>query len=472
MDIKMRESNWSTYEQEVFDCFRTYFPKADIRKNVRIKGRYSKRLRQIDILITEKTPAGPSRIVVDAKLHNRKLNVKAVEEFEGFVNDIGADKGLLISNKGYTRSALRRAYYCPRDLELDILDFSELKRWQAFGAIPYVRDKAFLVPAPFGWVVDITASNNCLCTMFQRGLDIETAKKNKEFLYINFVEKKKKTFSMVELDKLQVARLKALGYSINVSHRATVKRKDAKTRLRYMTVKQYKCLEVTGFLEFKDTIVYAVLLTSIEKQKQNVRRLQHILQSAVPFILKADNTALIATLKDKLRSAKSNEEQAKLLHDIGHWYGNMMQFAEAQQHLEESVSLSPNYYNIKELIYVLLELGDCIRIKELLNNLLLLDLTNPTVFNDALTFAHIGHLEEELIFLLQSLAADQATESLAKANCLYYSAQLLLQKDAKSTKKSLNAAREIFRKLLPPEHQVFKALRFSLKQCELALKDQ
>ncbi len=313
----MSDSGWKTYEQEVFDCFRAYFPVADVRKDMRIKGRYSKRLRQIDILITEKTPAGPSRIVIDAKLRNRKLNVKAVEEFEGFLEDIGADKGLLISNKGYTRSALRRAFYSPRDLELDILDFSELKQWQAFSALPYVGEKAFLVPAPFGWVVDATRADDCLCTMFQRGLDVDTAKRNREFLYVSFWNRKKDPLTAAELDELQVERMVASGLTVDVSYHATVKREDARTRLRYIIVKQYKCLEVTGFLEFRDTIFFAVLLTTIEKQKQNVRRLEHVLKSSIPVRLEKDNALLIASLNTKLNNAKSNEEQAGILLDIG-----------------------------------------------------------------------------------------------------------------------------------------------------------
>src|SRR3989339_861903 len=97
--MNMKEKSWSSYEQKVFDCFKTYFPKADIQKDVHLKGRYSKRKRQIDILVTDETPSGPVKIVVDAKLHNRKLSVKTVEEFEGFLNDVGIKKGLLISNK-------------------------------------------------------------------------------------------------------------------------------------------------------------------------------------------------------------------------------------------------------------------------------------------------------------------------------------------------------------------------------------
>lgn len=468
----MSNSTWSSYEQAVFDCFRSHYPRADIQKDVHLKGRYSKRMRQIDILITEDTPAGPVKIVVDAKLYNRKLDVKTVEEFEGFLNDIGIEKGLLVSNRGYSRSALRRAFYCPSDLELDVLDFSELKKWQGFEALPYSGDNAFLVPAPFGWVVDSTQGEGCLCTMYRRGLDVKIAEKEKEFLYINFWDRKKTPLTAAELDNLQVEQMKLVGLSVEVSHRQTVKRKDAKTRLRFVTIKQYKCIEVTGFIELKDTILFAVLLTPIEKQKQNIRRLEHVLGSAIPILLKKDNTELIESLKAKLNNTKSVEERATISLDIGHWYRDMKQLAEAKQYLEESVSLFPCYASIKELLFTLDEVDDRARILELLQNLLLLDLTNPTVYNDAMHFAHANHLDIELLALLQEISNVQENDSVSKASCLYYSAQLLLSNDTDSAKGKLAEARKIFCKLFPPEHHVFKAIRLLIRQCKLATKTQ
>lgn len=472
MDVVMSHSAWSSYEQAVFDCFRSHFPRADIQKDVHLKGRYSKRMRQIDILITEETPAGSVRIVVDAKLYNRKLDVKTVEEFEGFLNDIGIEKGLLISNKGYSRSALRRAFYCPSDLELDILDFSELKKWQGFEALPYAGDNAFLVPAPLGWVIDSTQGNGGLCTMYRRGLDIKTAMSEKEFLYINFWDRKKTPLTAAELDKLQIDQMKLTGLSVEVSHQPTIKRNDANTRLRFVTVKQYKCIEVTGFIELKDTILFAVLLTPVEKQKQNIRRLEHVLESAIPIYLKKDNTALIDALKAKLDNTKSIEERATILLDIGHWYRDMKQLAEAKQFLEESVSLFPCYAAIKELLFTLDEVDDRARILELLQNLLLLDLTNSTVFNDALYFAHENHLDVELLALIQELSNVQANDSLSKASCLFYAAQLLLSNDTDTAKSKLAEARKIFGKLFPPEHHVFKAIRLLVRQCKLVTKTQ
>ena len=122
------------------------------------KRRFSKRKRQIDILITENTPVGKLKTVVDAKCFRRKVDVKAIDGLAGFVEDVGAQKGMLITNLGYTKAALKRAYYGPSDLELDILNFSSLQSLQAFVAIPYAGENSFLVRAPFGWVIGVPSA--------------------------------------------------------------------------------------------------------------------------------------------------------------------------------------------------------------------------------------------------------------------------------------------------------------------------
>jgi hypothetical protein len=430
-------------------------------------------MRQIDVLITEEAPIGITKVVVDAKLHKRKLNVKDIDAFAGFVDDVGADRGLLLTNTGYTRSAFRRAYYGPRDLELDVLTFAELKRWQAFGALPYVDDQAFLVPAPFGWVVDANRVTDALCTMYQRGLDAETAERNREFVYVNAWDRRKDPITVAELDRLQIARLRASGVHIISVRRqtgyrwkvgGTRKRRDAVVRIRFARIQEYKALEVTGFIEFRDFIFFAVLLTPIEKRRQNVRRLRHVLESTISIKLKKDNSVLIESLVKKAQVTESSAGRAQIFVDIGHWYRDMKKFDEAKRYLEHAFALQPNYYGVRELILVLLQLGKHHEVPRLLEALLLLDLKNPTVYNDALEFASSGHLEAELRTVLEGIEAKQEEDSLQKANCLFYVAQLLVGKDPDPARQHLLTARGIFKKILPPKHQVFGALKFSLQR--------
>jgi tetratricopeptide (TPR) repeat protein len=373
---------------------------------------------------------------------------------------------MLITNKGYSRSALKRAFYGPSDLELDILNFSALQRLQTFTAIPYLGKKAFVVRAPFGWIVDATRTEGCLATMYQRGLDKRNAMSKKEFLYINFWDREADPLTVVELDELQVAHMRLRG-PVTVSHRRTVQRSDAASRLRIADVKRYKCLEVTGFLEFSDVIFFAVLFTPKESQRPNIRRLESVLQQALPATLHTDNTKLISGIQERLNEAPAVPERTKLLWEMGHWYRDMDQLDRARQALEESLSLNPaDYYIVKELLAVLIKLGDKPAATTIMGRLLRLDPRNPTVFNDCLELGHGDTFtRSDLLALIDALKAEWPNDRLAQGNCDYYAGQLLMNVDEEAAKERLLSARRSFRGVLPAKHEVFSMLRISLQQC-------
>ncbi len=465
MISKREKPRWTIYEQQVFEEFKLHFPAAKIRKNVRVTGRFSKRKRQIDILVIEKTPAGTLKTVVDTKLFKRKVDVKAVDGFAGFVSDVGAQRGLLITEKGYTKAALRRAFYDPGDLELDILNFAELHRFQGFGAIPYSNNNAVSVPAPFGWVIDATQGKGYVAAMYQRGLDADIAKKNKEFLYLNFQDKNAEFPTTAELDTYQIARMRH-GGEVLVSHRPTVQRRDAVTRLRIADVKRYKCLEVTGFLEFDDVIFFAVLLTPPETQRSNIRRLEGVLRQAVRMKVSYDYTASIEKAQNQLKEKMPATERALLLRQIGRDYRTMGQYERARAPLEESLVIDPDnaYWIIRELLLVLSKLNERERAKELISQLLRLDPHNPTVFIDSFNLVAGWFARDELLALLETLKAALPDDKLAQANCDYYAGILIAFWDTASAKKRFTAARRTFQEIFPSTHEVFGALRNILRQ--------
>jgi tetratricopeptide (TPR) repeat protein len=464
-----RNRPWATYEQQVFDLFKAHSPKAEVRQNVRVRGQFSKRTRQIDILIVENTPAGQIRTVIDTKLFKRKVNVKSVDALAGFIEDVDAHRGMLITNKGYSPAALRRAYYGPSDLELDILSFSELERFQSFVAIPYVGDKAFLIRAPLGWVVDAARPEGLLAIMYQRGLDASAARAKKEFLYVQYWDRKVDPLTAAQLDELQVERMKVLLGPVTVSHRPTVHRDDAGTRLRIADVKRYRCLEATGFLEFKDVIFFAVLLTPIETQGPNIRRLESVMQQALRIELRRDNTLLIAKARQALSESPIDSERTRLLREIGHWYRDMNQLDEARHALEESLSLAASghekYWTAKELLPVLSELGDKGASLTLTSRLLRLDPRNPTVFNDAISTGRHHISRAEMLGLIEALKKERPEDELVQGNCDYYAGILLADVEPARARERLLAARRIFRRTRGTKDQVFSALRIMLQQC-------
>lgn len=81
-----------------------------VTPNASIRGRITKVLRQVDVLIEARHDTDNTRrIVVDAKRHRRRVDVKDVEAFRGFMEDVNATHGYLICPVGFTKAAKRRA---------------------------------------------------------------------------------------------------------------------------------------------------------------------------------------------------------------------------------------------------------------------------------------------------------------------------------------------------------------------------
>lgn len=272
--------NWKDYEKEIYEIFRSEYPEAEITFDARKPGRYSKVDRQCDVLIEDYIAGNRMTIVVDAKFFGQKVDVKDVECFIGMLEDIGAHKGLLVTQCGYSEAALNRAQNGQSDVELDVLNFQELKNFQSHGAIPYATDCAVLLPAPFGWIIDGRRSPAWLAAMYQRGLAVEEAIALPELMYVNFWDRRPEGQGLDDLVRLQSATLNEKGAAISMV--PTVRRSDARVALRRADVPSYGGLiEYAGYVEFERFIFFCVLLTVENVQRRNVRKLENILSKVV-----------------------------------------------------------------------------------------------------------------------------------------------------------------------------------------------
>lgn len=116
--------DWRMYER-VIACFEIQDADMDVSvtPNATIRGSISGVQRQIDVLVDARWDEGVERrIIFDAKLRKRKVDVKDVESFEGMMRDVRASRGVLICSSGYTEAALRRA---EQYIDIRILDADE-----------------------------------------------------------------------------------------------------------------------------------------------------------------------------------------------------------------------------------------------------------------------------------------------------------------------------------------------------------
>lgn len=275
--------NWKDYEKEIYKEFVRIYPNSQITHNTRITGRYSKVDRQIDILIEDYIAGNKITIIVDGKFFQQKIDVKDVEMFIGMLRDCSVSKGILITQEGFTQGAKNRAYYGEDDIELDVLNFKDLKRFQCFGAIPYSGTSAVFLPTPFGWIIDGTKRTGMLATLYQRGFTLEYAAKNKEWMYVNIIDKDEQIKNLDDL--LEYQKKNEINPKAKISMLPTIKRKDANVKIRIIDDKSYPTKEYTGFVEFEKFIFFAVLFTPEELKNKNIKKLESVLQQVKPVFI-------------------------------------------------------------------------------------------------------------------------------------------------------------------------------------------
>jgi len=175
---------WKDYEAYVLGFVRRHAPDVTVRRNVGIRGVKSGKLRQIDILVERQIADFKLRIAIDCKCYKRKLSVDDVEQFLGTLNDIRVSKGVLVTAKGYSKTAFQRAQNEARDIELRIVTPDRLSEFQHIGnAFPWREPVGAVVSTPEGWLVDNQPSAASLFTMYPLGQTRESALGSEAFLY-------------------------------------------------------------------------------------------------------------------------------------------------------------------------------------------------------------------------------------------------------------------------------------------------
>ena len=302
-----KDMDWKQYEQEIYDELVSLFPDAHILRDQRRMGRSGVR-RQLDILVEEHVAGRLLSIVWDGKYFSNKVDIGEVETFTSLVRDVGAHKGVLVTNVDYTAGALKRAQSEEWDIELDILTPAEFATFQAKCAIPYADSWGVWLRAPFGWVVDgsrgqviddssgrviddsILPGGLPLAVMYRRGLrSFNHAQREAEFIYVNFWIKRNEADTLNNLLAQQETDLRdCYSEEVEVTYPpSTIVRQDAETRLRLARIDTSEVgrflLEYTGFVDFPGFIFFAGLFTQEASAMRNLRKLEYVLEKVLPL---------------------------------------------------------------------------------------------------------------------------------------------------------------------------------------------
>ena len=283
VELKKQKPEWWKYEAELFEHFKFEHPESTVIHDTKLPGLKSGIDRQVDILIQESLGDSTIRTVIEAKHYKRKVDVKQVESILGMLDDIGVDRGILITTQGYSKAALTRAHRDDVQLELDIYSTAELSMFQSHTAIPYAGDRGVLMLAPLGWIVDGSSVNNAVATLYRRGLTFPEAGLEKEFMYINFWKKKPPSDTLEKLIESQNTQIHQRFPAAKTSVEYSQLGKNRRGAIRVHKNPLYPSLEGTGYSEFEDFILFAVLFTPEITLQRNLRKLDYLLRRAIPI---------------------------------------------------------------------------------------------------------------------------------------------------------------------------------------------
>ena len=112
----------------------SYMEKQKVKHNDRILGRQSGQYRQIDVSIRSKIEGYNVLIIIQAKNYKRKIDINTIGEFSAVIKDVGATKGIIVCNAGFSKSAL--IYARNLGIELGSLHDTENRKWSLDIKIP------------------------------------------------------------------------------------------------------------------------------------------------------------------------------------------------------------------------------------------------------------------------------------------------------------------------------------------------
>lgn len=276
--------DWNTYEKQVFDELVRSFPTANLLRDTRMPGRFSKTERQIDIRIAGIAAGVYYQIIVDTKLYNRRIDVKDVEEFIGMLNDLDCNQGMLITEGGFTRRAINRATNNPLSLSIDIISYSDLMDYQTTkGAIGFTNEFAVTIRAPLGWAIDSRSEQHAyVASLYNRCYSSkEEAIKAENFMYV-MIEPKSIYSHFNDLIKYQETETKArLPPGIEFEYGSWKSDSNRHYTIRQIYIPGRVAIEITAFAEFPSFYCGVVMITPFAYIKVNFPRLIYVMDGLV-----------------------------------------------------------------------------------------------------------------------------------------------------------------------------------------------
>lgn len=463
--------DWKQYEKEILEEFRQVYPNATILPNQFIVGRKTGKRRQVDILIEDYVAGVRFLIAVDCKSYMRKVDVKKVESFIGMMDDLGAQYGIIVTQKGYTSGALLRAHNESNvRVELDIVSLDALRQGQGFVGLPYSGFHGILVPAPFGWVLDANQMDGVLATLYQRGMNRDSAIAANQWMYVNIKDKDEELKSLDDFMEWQEAITKSHAPRAKFKYDRTIARKDgAPTRIRTIDIEHYPSKEYTGVVEFEGYFAFFVLFTPVEQHAKNMRKLLSVLERCMPFTWERASFLRykLDPLRERLKSLVDPMDRSENLLKQAGILIDAEEFDDVEGLLDEAIkNHPPNFgaYRTRLRMY-LKQKRSLEEMEPVVDSIFSVEPVNPNVCQTPMElFGQAGRLDE-LVTVFRRKEQEYSEFPEARGNVRYHLALLYADAlgQAAAAKELLTKAKGDFGVSLPAQHEVFGAIDESIR---------
>ena len=124
---------WQEYQQAVSKMYETMTDMGIVKHNIRIPDKITGQKRQIDTWWEIKINGHRINVLIDAKYRKGKIDIKDLEEVEALAASVKAHKIIIVTNKGWTKPAMKKANFCDIDLKIlkieDALDLIIPDKW-------------------------------------------------------------------------------------------------------------------------------------------------------------------------------------------------------------------------------------------------------------------------------------------------------------------------------------------------------
>lgn len=126
--------NWQEYQEAVCELYTQAEGIGVVERNLHIPDRVTGQKRQVDGLLTLRSKGHAVRVLLEAKFHSSRIDVKDIEETAALCRAVGADKAVLVVANGWTEPAYRLAQFLSMDLRLltigEALDLIVQEKWK------------------------------------------------------------------------------------------------------------------------------------------------------------------------------------------------------------------------------------------------------------------------------------------------------------------------------------------------------